>query len=92
MLEALACGTRVVATATAGATEAHSYFDDDLALTPAEAPEALADAVERALGESRRASEDTLDRIASMFRPAGCAQAYRAVYEEAARSRTRTRV
>ena len=40
MLEALACGTRVVATATAGAQEAHEYFDDDLRLTPVEAPEA----------------------------------------------------
>jgi glycosyltransferase involved in cell wall biosynthesis len=83
MLEALACGTRVVATATAGATEAHGYFDDDLALTPLEAPEALAAAVERALGESRRASDRTLDRIASMFRPAVCARAYQDVYEGA---------
>jgi glycosyltransferase involved in cell wall biosynthesis len=92
MLEALACGARVVATATAGAREAHGFFDDDLALTPVEAPEALAAAVERALGEPRRASERTLEWIASTFRPAGCAQAYRAVYEEAARSPTQTRV
>jgi len=91
MLEALACGTRVVATATAGAAEAHRYFDDDLGLTPVEAPEALAAAVERALGQSCRASESTLDRIASTFRPAGCAHAYRAVYEEAARLHTHTR-
>ena len=88
MLEALACGTRVVATATAGATEAHRYFEDDLALTPLEAPEALAARVERALGESRRASDRTLDRIASMFRPAGCARAYQAVYETVARQET----
>jgi glycosyltransferase involved in cell wall biosynthesis len=81
MLEALACGTRVVATATAGAREAHGYFDDDLRLTPVEAPEALAAAVERALGEPRRASERTLERIASTFRPAGCARAYRAIYD-----------
>jgi glycosyltransferase involved in cell wall biosynthesis len=83
MLEALACGTRVVATATAGAREAHEYFDDDLRLTPLEAPEDLADAVEHALGASRRATERTLERIASTFRPGGCAQAYRAVYETA---------
>jgi len=92
MLEALACGTRVVATATAGAREAHGFFDDDLRLTPVGEPEALAAAVERALDGPRRASGRTLERIASTFRPAGCAQAYRAVYEEAARSRTRTRV
>ena len=83
MLEALACGTRVVATATAGATEAHRYFDADLSLTPVEAPEALAAAIERELDRSRRASERTADRIASMFRPAGCARAYRAVYDAA---------
>jgi glycosyltransferase involved in cell wall biosynthesis len=84
MLEALACGTRVVATATAGAAEAHRYFDDDLALTPLEAPEALAVAVERSLAESRRAGARTLETVAAMFRPAGCARAYRAVYEQAA--------
>jgi len=89
MLEALACGTRVVATATAGATEAHRYFEDDLALTRQEAPEALAAGVERALGESRRASDRTLERIASMFRPAGCARAYQAIYEAVAQLETR---
>jgi glycosyltransferase involved in cell wall biosynthesis len=84
MLEALACGTRVVATSTAGATEAHRYFDGDLVLAPVEAPEALAAAVERSLAESRRAGARTLETVATMFRPAGCAKAYRAVYEEAA--------
>jgi len=83
MLEALACGTPVVATATAGAREAHEYFDDDLRLTPVEAPEHLAAAAEQALGTTRRARERTLEQIASRFRPAGCARAYRAVYETA---------
>ena len=83
MLEALACGTRVVATATAGAREAHEYFDDDLRLTPIEAPEDLAAAVEHTLGTTRRASGRTLGQIASMFRPAGCARSYRTVYEAA---------
>jgi glycosyltransferase involved in cell wall biosynthesis len=91
MLEALACGTRVVATATAGALEAHEYFGDDLRLTPLEAPEDLAAAIEHALGTARRASEQTFERIASTFRPASCARAYREVYEsslaEAARGR-----
>jgi glycosyltransferase involved in cell wall biosynthesis len=81
MLEALACGTPVVATATAGAREAHEYFGDDLQLTPLEAPENLAAAIERALETARRASEQTFERIASTFRPASCARAYREVYE-----------
>lgn len=83
MLEALACGTRVVATATAGAAEAEGYFEDDLTLTPLNAPEALAAAVQRALGEPRRVGGRTLARIASMFRPANCARAYQSVYESA---------
>lgn len=91
MLEALACGTPVVATATAGAREAHEYFGDDLRLTPLEAPENLAAAIERALGTARRAREETFERIASTFRPASCARAYREIYEtslaEAARGR-----
>ncbi len=90
MLEALASGTRVVATATAGAREAHGYFDDDLALTPVGAPEALAVAIERSLGESRRASGRTLDRIGSTFRPSGCAQAYKAVYDAVIEQHKRT--
>lgn len=89
MLEALACGTRVVATATAGATEAHRYFDDDLVLTPVDAPAALAAAVEGSLSESRRAGSHTLETVAAMFRPEGCATAYRAVYEDAASTRAR---
>jgi glycosyltransferase involved in cell wall biosynthesis len=83
MLEALACGTPVVATATAGAREASEYFAEDLQLTPIEAPEALAAAIEHALGVPRRVSEGTLERIASVFRPAACARAYRAIYEAA---------
>jgi glycosyltransferase involved in cell wall biosynthesis len=90
MLEALACGTRVVATATAGAREAHGYFDDDLTLSPVEAPEALADAVQGALGESRRANSRTLERIASTFRPAGCARAYLAIYDAVLKPHRRT--
>jgi len=83
MLEALACGTRVVATATAGACEAHGFFVDDVRLTPVEDPGSLAEAVVQALGERRRTSEATEQRIESTFRPAGCAKAYVAVYEQA---------
>jgi glycosyltransferase involved in cell wall biosynthesis len=83
MLEALACGTRVVATATAGACEAHGFFDRDVLLAPVGEPDRLADAVVRALGEHRRTSEDTRRRLETTFRPAGCAKAYSAVYEQA---------
>jgi glycosyltransferase involved in cell wall biosynthesis len=83
MLEALACGTPVVATATAGAMEAREFFDEDLQLTPLEDAEALAEAVQRALGTPRRVSPRTHARIASTFTPAACAQAYRAVYAAA---------
>ena len=83
MLEALACGTPVVATATAGAMEAQAFFDEDLQLTPLEDAEALAAAVQRALGTPRRVSPRTHARIASTFTPAACAQAYREVYAAA---------
>jgi len=82
MLEALACGTRVVATATAGAREAKGFFEDDVRLTPVEDADALSEAVVRALGENRRTSDATRRRIETTFRPGGCAKAYEAIYEE----------
>ncbi len=83
MLEALACGTPVVATATAGAVEAQGFFEEDLQLTPLEDAEALAATVQRALESPRRVSPRTHARIASTFTPAACAQAYREVYAAA---------
>ncbi len=83
MLEALACGTPVVATATAGALEAQGFFDEDLRLTPIEDAEALAAAVQRALESPRRVSSRTHERIASTFTPAACTKAYREVYAAA---------
>jgi len=83
MLEALACGTRVVATATAGAREAKGFFEDDVRLTPVEDAGALAEAVVQAIGEGRRTSDATRRRIETTFRPGGCAKAYEDVYEEA---------
>jgi glycosyltransferase involved in cell wall biosynthesis len=83
MLEALACGTRVVATATAGALEAQGFFEDDVTVTPLEQPGPLADAVVRAIAEGRRTSDATRRRIETTFRPAGCARAYEAIYESA---------
>jgi glycosyltransferase involved in cell wall biosynthesis len=83
MLEALACGTRVVATDTAGAREAHGYFERDIMLETRATPDALAAAIAAALREDRRVGDDTLRRIESMFRPGDCARSYRAVYEAA---------
>jgi glycosyltransferase involved in cell wall biosynthesis len=83
MLEALACGTRVVATDTAGAAEAHGFFERDLVLTARESPAALASTIERELQAPRRACDETLQQIESMFRPGSCAAAYRAIYEAA---------
>jgi glycosyltransferase involved in cell wall biosynthesis len=85
MLEALACGTRVVATDTAGATEARGYFELDLVLADRESPDALAAVIERELHAPRRVGSETLQQIESMFRPASCTQAYRAIYEAARR-------
>jgi len=82
MLEALACGTRVVATATAGALEAQGFFGDDVSTTPVDEAGALAESVVRALGEARRTSEATRQRIETTFRPAGCARAYARIYED----------
>lgn len=85
MLEALACGTPVVATETAGAREAHDCFADDLTLTPLEADKPLAEAIVRALETPRRTGAATARRIEATFRPAGCAQAYAAIYAAALR-------
>jgi glycosyltransferase involved in cell wall biosynthesis len=83
MLEALACGTRVVATATAGASETSQYFAEDLELTPVDAAAPLADAMVRALSDPRRTGDATKRQIDTLFRPTSCASAYKAVYEAA---------
>ena len=76
MLEALACGTRVVATDTAGALEAQGFFDDDVRATPV--GQAGAAGRERDSGARRGSPDQRRDarRIEATFRPAGCAKAY----------------
>jgi glycosyltransferase involved in cell wall biosynthesis len=81
MLEALACGTPVVATATAGAVEVQSHFPDDVTVCAREDPAALAAAVLAVLGARRRAGEATEQILRARFSPAACAAQYRAVYE-----------
>ncbi len=82
MLEALASGTRVVATDTAGAQEVHSFFPADVALCPRENPAALASAVLAALETPRRASAEAAQVVRDRFSPAACAARYQAVYED----------
>lgn len=83
MLEALACGTRVVATATAGAKEVRTHFPADVSLVEPEDPAALASSVSAALGTRRRAGHDTLATIADRFSQDRCAAEYLRVYEQA---------
>jgi glycosyltransferase involved in cell wall biosynthesis len=83
MLEALASGTRVVATATAGASEVQTLFHDDVSLVPVENPAALAREVSAQLAAGRRASQATLGTIADRFSERRCAAEYLQVYEQA---------
>jgi glycosyltransferase involved in cell wall biosynthesis len=88
MLEALACGTPVVATDTAGGEEVRSYFPDDVELCEKENPGSLAAAVVSALRTSRRTSQATKELLEARFSPAACAATYRKVYDDALRVRS----
>lgn len=83
MLEALACGTRVVATDTVGGMEVQTHFPQDVMLAPKENPAALADAVVSALATRARAGGETARTLRSTFSVAGCAAAYLDVYKAA---------
>ena len=80
MLEALASGTQVVATDTAGGVEVHQHFPDDVMLAAKENPEELAAAVCRAIGKRQRAGEATRTRLRTEFSVSGCAARYLDVY------------
>jgi teichuronic acid biosynthesis glycosyltransferase TuaC len=81
MLEALACGTRVVCTASAGGREVQALFPDDVALAPVDDPGALGAGLVSALADRRGTSDATAATLASRFTPEACARAYLAVYE-----------
>ena len=55
MLEALACGTRVVATDTVGGVEVHAHFPDDVMLAPKENAAGLATVIAHALARDGQA-------------------------------------
>ena len=80
MLEALACGTLVIASDTAGAREVQEQFGGDVTLFETANVGALAAAVNRALDNRRRASEATRRLLAQQFSPTGCAEQYQAIY------------
>ena len=83
MLEALACGTPVVATETAGGVEIHQHFPDDVTLVQKENPHALAEAVCGALRRRGRTGEVTQHRLRTEFSVPVCAARYLAVYNQA---------
>jgi glycosyltransferase involved in cell wall biosynthesis len=83
MLEALASGTRVVATKTAGGIEVHDRFPDDVSLTAKEDPTALATAVLDALKQGGRSGRGTADTLQRDFSVAGCAASYLDLYRHA---------
>jgi len=87
MLEALACGTPVVATDTAGGLEIQQYFGDDVDIVPRGEPAALAAAIDAALGRQRRTTPATRDRLAGEFSVAACASSYWRVYQAAVNRR-----
>jgi glycosyltransferase involved in cell wall biosynthesis len=82
MLEALACGTPIVATATAGAIEVHGHFSADVALVEPGTIDGLAAGVIGRLRERRRVGADTLDAVRVRFSPARCAMEYLQVYRD----------
>ena len=85
VLEALACGTRVVSTDNPGGVELGSMFPEDLRIVPRENPRALADGIAASLRENRRISERTSRVIDERFSLRGLVDRYCEIYEEALR-------
>ena len=85
VLEALACGTRVVSTDNPGGVELGDMFPDDLRIVPKENPQALADGIAASLLENRRISEKTARLIDERFSLRGLVDRYCEIYEEALR-------
>lgn len=85
VLEALACGTRVVSTDNPGGIELGAMFRDDLKIVPRENPQALADGIAAALRENRRISEKTSRLIDERFSLRGLVDRYCEIYQEALR-------
>ena len=85
-IEALACGTPVVASNTAGSTEVQSFFPHDMMLYDGRNPNALCAAVRSAMARGApRTGSETARTIETRFRPSICAAAYYEIYEQTLR-------
>jgi glycosyltransferase involved in cell wall biosynthesis len=82
-LEALACGTPVVAADSPGGVELNDLFGLDVSLVPREHPWALARAMMELVENKRRTRPPTRDLIEREFRPAAVWARYLHVYERA---------
>lgn len=83
MVESLACGTPIVASATSGAQEVQEHFPEAVTLFEIGDAGALASAVVRALARGARTGSGAASTIEERFRPAACAAQYRDVYRRA---------
>jgi glycosyltransferase involved in cell wall biosynthesis len=80
LLEAMACGAPVVATAVGGVPD---VAEGVALLVPPEDPRALADAIDRVRadpGLRRRMSADGLRRVAERYGPEGWLDRYEGIY------------
>lgn len=85
VLEALACGTRVVSTDNPGGIELGLMFPDDIRIVPREDPRALADGMVASLRENRRISERTSRLVDERFSLRGLVDRYCEIYEKVLR-------
>ncbi len=81
VLEALACGTRVLSTDNPGGIELGEMFKDDIRIVPRGDPRALADGMNVSLRENRRISDTTARLIDERFSLRGLVDRYCEIYE-----------
>jgi D-inositol-3-phosphate glycosyltransferase len=81
-LEALACGTPVIATDNPGGLEIREIFGFDVTIVPRENPMALARALVHLFEAKRRVRASTIDVIDREFRPEQVFAQYRALYSD----------
>ena len=80
MLEALRCGTPVLASDTAGASEVRSLFKDDVSLFSVGDSAALSRAALNALAQPKRVRQESRSMLADRFSTGSCMREYLAVY------------
>ena len=85
-LEALACGTPVIATDNPGGLELREIFGFDVTIVPRDNPVALARALTHLFDAKRRVRAATLDVLDREFRPEHVVDQYRALYVDAVRA------